>query len=203
MRIFVVVTVCLSSFHLLFAQQPAKKATSQPPRSAPLANGAVVDNVYRNSQLGITYKIRYGWVDRTSQTRGEPDTSNSGQVLLATFERPPEASGDTINSAVIIAAENLSSYPGVKTAADYFEPLTAATASQGFKVIRNPYEFRVGGKTLMRGDFSKELGKLTMYQSSLVMLNKGYAVSFTVIGSSEDETSQLLEHLSLASNVKH
>jgi hypothetical protein len=48
---------------------------------------------------------------------------------------------------------------------------------------------------MAREDFSKELGKLTMQQASLVMVQKGYVVSFTFIGGSEDEVAELIEGL--------
>lgn len=194
MRTLVVAIVCLFSSSSLFAQQTLKK----PKTPVPLSAGVVAGNVYRNPELGISYKILLGWVDRTSQNQGEPDKPSGGQVLLAIFERPPEVQGDSINSAVIIAAESLSTYPRVKTAADYFEPLIEATTSQGFKVVNEPYATTVGTKPLVRSDCSKEIGKLTMYQSSLVMLSKGYAVSFIFIGGSEDEVEQLIERLSFA-----
>ena len=186
MRIFAV-AFFLSGCFLLSAQQSFQK---------PLATGAVNDNVYRNTQLGFTYRIVLGWVDRTDQNKAEPENFSTGQVLLSIFEHPPEVKGEGVNSTVIIAAENLSGYPGVKTAADYFEPLTEAVTSQGFKLVNGPYASTVGAKALVRSDFSKEIGKVTMYQSSLVMLSKGYAVSFTFIGGSEDEVEQLIERLS-------
>jgi hypothetical protein len=37
-----------------------------------------------------------------------------------------------------------------------------------------------------------------MYQTSLVTLEKGYAVSFTFIGGSEDEVNELIERLRFA-----
>jgi hypothetical protein len=37
-----------------------------------------------------------------------------------------------------------------------------------------------------------------MHQSSVVLLKKGYVVSFTVIGGSEDEVEELLEKLSFS-----
>jgi hypothetical protein len=179
------------AFLLLFipASLPAQKA---------LAAGAIANSVYRNPDLGFTYKIILGWVDRTDQNRSVADNSSTGQVLLSTFEHPPEAKGEGINSAVVIAAEPLSSFPGIKTAADYFDPLTEATTSQGFKVVNEPYETTVGSKSLVRSDFKKESGKLTMYQSSLVMLSKGYAVSFTFIGGTEDEVEQLISKLNFS-----
>lgn len=172
-------------------QQPAKHS---PQAGDPVSSiGSFADGVYRNSFFGFICKVRYGWVDRTPQNR-EDDTSK-GQVLLSVFEHPPEVKSEGINSAVVIAAEPLSSFPQIKVAADYFEPLTEATTSQGFKVVNEPYKTTVGIKSLVRRDFSKESGKLTMYQSSLVILSKGYAVSFTFIGSSEDEVEQLVNTL--------
>jgi hypothetical protein len=189
MRILAVVVVLLASSSSLLAQQSAKK---------PLALGAATDNIYRNFQLGFKYTIIVGWVDRTNENRADTDSSSGGQVLLTVFEHPPEVKGENINSAVLIAAESLSSFPGVKTAADYFEPLTEAATAKGFKVVNEPYQTTLGAKSLVRSDFSKEIGKVTMYQSSLVMLSQGYAISFTFIGGSEDEVERLFSRLSFA-----
>ena len=143
--------------------------TSLPAQSAKktIAAGSIANSVYRNPDLGFTYKIILGWVDRTDQNQPEADNSSGGQVLLSIFERPPEVKGEGINSAVIIGAENLSAYPSVKTAADYFDPLTEAVTSQGFKVVNEPYEAAVESKSLVRSDFRKETGRGTLYQSSL------------------------------------
>ena len=131
------------------------------------------------------------------------DSSGSKSlVLLSAFERPPEAAGDTVNSAVLIAAESVSSYPGLKAAEDYFRPLTEVATSRGFKVANEPYEVELGARRLVRSDFSKELGKLTMYQASLVTREKAYVVSFTFIGSSQDEVEQLIEGLQFCTSPK-
>ena len=101
-----------------------------------------------------------------------------------------------INSAMLIAAEPL--FAGMKTAAEYFESLSALTIAKGFQADEEPHEFSVGTRKLVRGDFSKPRGTLTMHQTSLVTLEKGYAVSFTFIGGSEDEVNELIEKLSFA-----
>jgi hypothetical protein len=121
--------------------------------------------------------------------------ASKGLVLLSAFERPPEAEADTVNSAVLIAAESVSSYPGLKTAADYFEPLSEVATAKGFKVINEPYEVPIGTKHLVRSDFSKQAGRATMYQASLVALERGYIVSFTFVGASEDDVGELMEGL--------
>ena len=189
MRTLVVGIVLLFISVSLPAQQSSKKN---------LAAGTIANNVYRNPDLGFTYKIILGWVDRTGQNQPETDNSSNGQVLLSVFEHPPEVRGESINPAVVIAAESLSSFPTVKTAADYFEPLTEAATAQGSKVVNEPYKTTVGTKTLVRSDFTKESGKTQMYQSSLVVLSKGYAISFTFIGGSEDEVERLIGQLSFA-----
>jgi hypothetical protein len=55
----------------------------------------------------------------------------------------------------------------------------------------------VGTRQLPRADYSKPLGALTMHQSSLALLSKGWVVSFTFIGGSPEEANQLIERLSL------
>ena len=162
------------------------------------------NNIYRNSSLGFSYKIPYGWVDRT-QSMQEGAESSMSHVLLGTFERPPEATGETINSGVVIAEESSAAYPQVKTALEYFEPLTEAVTSQGLKVVTGPHPFTVGNRQLIRGDFSKPRGKLTMYQSSLVLIRKGSILSFTFVGGSAEEVDELIENLSFApvSNSAH
>jgi hypothetical protein len=175
------------------AENPANQPAKQSPA---IATGNIANGLYRNPSFNFTYKIPYGWVDRTDLMRDDSDDPANGLVLLAVFERPPEASGSTINPAVLIAAESASSYPGLKTAADYFGPLEEVTAAKGFKALNDPYVFSVGAKPLARADFSKEIGQSTAHQTSLVMLQKGYVVSFTFIGESDDEVEKLLEGLS-------
>lgn len=162
--------------------------------------GAVSDGVYRNQSLNFSYKIPFGWVDRSEDMREGSELGKS-LLLLSVFERPPEAKAEGVDPAVVIAAENTSSYPGLKTAAEYFGPLTEMTASKGFKAMNQPYEVTVGSKMLVRGDFSKEAGKTTMRQTSLVFLQKNWIVSFTFIGTSDDEVEELLGKLSFGNGA--
>ena len=118
------------------------------------------------------------------------------KVVLAVFERPPEATGDTINSAVVIAAESASAYPGLKRAEDYVGPLTELATAQGFKADGEPYPLEVEGKQLVRADFVKSVSdKLTMHQCTLILLAKAQIVSFTFIAGSDDELDDLMDGL--------
>ena len=164
---------------------------------------------YRNPALGFTCKIPPAWVLRTEEMNvrdGEDaemdagkkstDAGKAGRVLLAAFSRPPEARGEDVNASILIAAESAAAYPGLKDAAQYFGPVTEVAKAQGFEVEEEPYEFAVGTKTLVRGDFQKDVGTRVMRQSTLVLLARGYAVSFTFIGGTEDEVEELVQGLS-------
>ena len=104
-----------------------------------------------------------------------------------------------VNSAIVVAAESTSSYPGLKNAAQYFGPIDELTKANGFTAINEPYEFPVDGMPIARQDFSKKLGNVAMHQSSLVTLRKGYIVSFTFIAGSEDDIRENLEYLRFGS----
>jgi hypothetical protein len=128
-------------------------------------------------------------------------------VLLAAFSRPPEATAEDVNSSVLIAAESAALYPGLKDAAQYFGPVAQVAKAQGFEVANEPYEFMVGtnaagSRTLARADFQRDVGTRVMRQSTLVMLARGYAVSFTFIGGTEDEVEELVRGLSFGAGGK-
>lgn len=173
---------------------PAEPQRKTAPASKPTASNQDAQ-LYRNATFAFRYEIPYGWVDRTKEMQQGSD-SGKGGVLLAVFERPPEATGDTINSAVVIASESAASYPGLKRAEDYLGPLNDLATSKGFKAEGEPYALEVESRHLLRADFSKSRGeKLTMRQCTLVLLAKGEIVSFTFIAASEDELDGLMDGL--------
>ena len=204
---------------LAAVSQTAHKAAAPPSKAPP------DEQLYSNAAFGFRYKIPYGWVDRTKEMReltaesktdapsganssssntkaaleskSEKDKSASlSDVLLAVFERPPDAAGESVNSAVVIASEASAAYPGLKKAEDFLGPLTELTAAQGFKAKGDPSIAGIDARELVRADFSKPLtDKLTMHQTTLVLLAKGRIVSFTFIAGSGDEVDELIEGL--------
>lgn len=195
----------------LSAQSSSRSRSSQTAAKSPLESGAVSNGSYRNRSLGLTCKIPEGWILRTDEMNREQthadvtkdsaskpeDTNASGaRVLLAAFSRPPEATGEEVNSSILIAAEPVTAYPGMTDAVQYFGPLTEVAEAQGFtKETEDPYEIAVGSQTLVRADFHKDIGTRVMRQSTLVLLSHGYAVSITMIAGSEDGMDQLLNGL--------
>jgi hypothetical protein len=181
------------------------------PADPSLDAGSVSGGAYRNSAFGLTCKIPAAWVLRTEEMNrgddedasGQPkDSGQAGRVLLAAFSRPPEARAEDVNASILIAAESASEYPGLKEAAQYFEPVIEAAEAQGLEIDDEPYEFVVGAKKLVRGDFQKDVGTRVMRQSTLVMLARGYVVSFTLIGGTEDEVEELVRGVSFAATTK-
>jgi len=192
----------------LTAEAQSKAAPVAPPAAKPTATREDAQ-LYRNTTFGFRYQIPYGWVDRTQEIGAqdahsdaptknarEQDAAGKAEVLLAIFERPPQATGDTINSAVVIASESAASYPGLKKAEDYLGPLTELAIAKGFKAEGEPYALEVESRQLLRADFIKPLSdRLTMRQCTLVLLAKGRIVSLTFIAGSEDELDDLMDGL--------
>jgi hypothetical protein len=189
------------------------KKTPKAPGKLGLDDGKVSAGVYRNASWGLTCQIPAGWVLRTVEmntrdsdgdqnqnlspqgSQGGTGENNSGRVLLAAFSRPPEAKGEDVNSSIVIAAEPVAAYPGLTEALQ----LTEVAKAQGFEADEDPYEVAIGAKTLVQVDFHKNVGSRVMRQSTLIFLARGYAVSITVIGGTEDEVGDLVEGLSFAS----
>ena len=204
-------------------QNPSSTKPPKKPADSALDAGTVTNGVYRNQTLALSCKIPPGWVLRTdemnareekkeekqenekdSSTAAQPSAASSAgaKVLLAAFSRPPEARAEDVNSSILIAAESASAYPGLKDAAQYFFPLTEVAKAQGFTPDEDPYDIAVGAKTLVRGDFHKDVGTRVMRQSTLAMLSHGYAISITVIGGTEDEVEDLIDGLNFTPSKK-
>jgi hypothetical protein len=194
------------------APKHTKKAPT--PVESALDSGSIANGVYRNKMLGLSCKIPAGWVLRTDEMNSSEEdgaenakaaqasANASAKVLLAAFSRPPEARAEDVNASILIAAEPAASYPGLIDAAQYFGPLTEVAKAQGFTIDEEPYEIAVGTKTLVRGDFHKDVGSRVMRQSTLAMLSHGYAVSITIIAGTDDDVEELIDGLTLSSSGK-
>jgi hypothetical protein len=190
------------------------------PIDAAIDAGAVANGVYRNKSLALSCKIPEGWVLRTEEMNDREEeeeqkdkvdsaespagaaSSAGAKVLLAAFSRPPAARAEEVNSSILIAVERAAAYPGLEDAAQYFGPLTEVAKSQGLTIDEDPYEIAVGTKTLVRGDFHKDVGSRVMHQSTLAMLAHGYAVSITIIAGTEDDVEELIDGLTIRPSGK-
>jgi hypothetical protein len=190
------------------------------PIDAAIEAGAVANGVYRNKSLALSCKIPEGWVLRTEEMNDREEeeeqkdkadsaespagaaSSAGAKVLLAAFSRPPAARAEEVNSSILIAVERAAAYPGLEDAAQYFGPLTEVAKSQGLTIDEDPYEIAVGTKTLVRGDFHKDVGSRVMHQSTLAMLSHGYAVSITMIAGTEDDVEELIDGLTFSPSGK-
>jgi hypothetical protein len=219
------VAVALTLAPTIQAQTKSAPAAKKPAASAPpsASTSAKSDDpqLFRNDTVGFRYQIPYGWVDRTKDMQPDNKSAKS-ELLLAVFEHPPEATANTINSAVVIASESTSSYLGLKQAEDYLGPLTELATSKGFKVEGEPYALDIESRHLLRADFTKPLtgnpatagtindpsadtnaAKLTMHQCTLVLLAKGQIVSFTFIADSDESLDNLMDALHFTAPKSH
>ncbi|SPF49476.1 hypothetical protein SBA1_910024 [Candidatus Sulfotelmatobacter kueseliae] len=127
-----------------------------------------------------------------------PTRAQSARVLLAAFSRPPQVRGQEVNASIVIAAEPVATYPGLTDALQYLSLLTEVAQAQGFTMDEDPYEIAIGTRKLVRGDSHKDVGTRVMRQSTLAMLQHGYAVSFTVIAGTDDDLEELIDGLDFA-----
>jgi len=206
--------IAVIALALTLTAQTQRKTSPTPPTTKSATHNEDAQ-LYGNPTFAFRFQIPYGWVDRTKEMQ-EGSEAGKAEVLLAIFERPPEATGDTINSAVVFASESTASYPGLKKAEDYLGPLTELATAKGFKAEGEPYALEVESRQLLRADFVKPLSvktigvetsndKLTMRQCTLVMLAKGQIVSFTFIARNEDELDDLMDglHFGAAKSPAH
>ena len=175
--------------------------TSKSAAKAPLDPGTYDDSthLYRNRTLALTLKVPYGWVDRTKSMNADASDPAQGTVLLAAFERPPEAAAADLNPTLLIAAEPVASYPGLKTAEDYYAPLKEVATAKGLEPAGDPYDFVVGSRKLLRADFTLKTDRATTYQVTLVLVTRGSIVSVTAIAATANDASQLLSGLNFTS----
>src|ERR1035437_6820605 len=193
------------------------KHTQKAATPSTLDPGTLTSGVYRNKTLALSCKIPPGWVlrtdemnareeDKTTPAPAQPPasaaSSTGAKVLLAAFSRPPEVRAEDVNASILIAAESVAAYPGLKDAAQYFGPVSEVAKAQGFAVVEEPYQFVMGTKTVVRGDFQKDVGTRVMRQSTLVVLGHGYLVSLTFIGGTEDEVEELVQGLGFGAGAK-
>src|ERR1700687_91049 len=205
--------IAVIALALTLTAQTQRNTTPTPPATKSASHNED-PQLYRNPTFAFRFQIPYGWVDRTQEMQAGNEAGKA-EVLLAVFERPPQATGDTVNSAVVIASESAASYPGLKKAEDYLGPLTELATSKGFKAEGEPYALEVESRQLLRADFTKPLSgktssvetssvetsndKLTMRQCTLVLLAKGQVVSFNFIAGSAEELDDLMDGLHFGS----
>src|SRR5580692_6996188 len=169
------------------SSKPARKSASS--ANSLLDSGTVRNSVYRNPAFGFTCKIPAEWVLRTEEMNARDDEG-------AKADNGKTAAGGKAERVLLAA------FPGLKDAGQYFGPVGEVAQAQGFDVVEQPYEFVIGKKTVVRGDFQKDVGSRVMRQSTLVVLAHGYAVSFTFIGGTEDEVEELVQGLSFGAAAK-
>lgn len=191
---------------VVLGQTTVAKTAAALPDCGPLAG-----QILHCTSFGFTYNVPFGWVDRTDQmqptkssqaSRPQEKKEQTAKTLLAVFERPPEAPGTNINSAVIIAIEERSAYPQLKTAGEYFGPLSEVAEQRGLKITGNPYSFDVGTRKVVRADFVPTDEKTPIRQSSIVVLQKSYILSFTFLSGSDDDIDGLIENLRFTAGGK-
>ena len=172
----------------------SKQKTEQHVKSNAPAPAPTDEGLYRNPEFGFTYQVRYGWVDRTEAM--QPADNDSSAVPTAARRLRTSARGRRRRRQLRCdhRRRECRRLSRPQNRRRLHRPAHRTHHLQRIqRRPRIPTNFLSAPQTLVRGDFTKDRGQLTMYQSSLVMLRKGSIVSFTFIGGSEDEVEELIE----------
>ena len=177
------------------------KATQSEAKNGTTFSGQISNGIYQNVHFGFTCRIPQGWVIETKEFAEGTPNSQGTHLLLSALQHSPGLPDTSVNSAIIITAEDQTLYPDMVEAADYFGPMTEFIKSKGFQVVREPYQVRVGGEDLDRADFRKDLDQIAIYQSTLVTIERDYILSFTFIAGSQQQVDDLLGGLAFRSHT--
>jgi TonB family protein len=180
-------------------------------------SGSVTDNVYTNNYFGFAYEFPKGWWIADDATKkymmemgqavvsgGDPTKRAIAEVaekrshqLLAVFEHP-FGTPVKFNSNIVVQAQEVSYLPGVQKGSDYLLNFKAAMtgANPDLKILREPTDFSVGGRTFSRLDVSieKTIGA-TIYQSFAATILNSYALVFTFSANKPERLATLADTL--------
>lgn len=179
--------------------------------------GNTVDNVYSNTYFDMTIPLNEGWyvtpksqmdaLNKQGQSMVAGDNTNLEKALKANAVRSASllylykhelGAPVTFNPSLLVIAENVEQFPGVKSGEDYLfhtENILKQTTME-FDIIDRSKIRTIGGNTFssMRMDMTVATNNLRVQQEYMSRIEKGFALNF-VISYINDEQKQELEQM--------
>jgi hypothetical protein len=146
-------------------------------------SGLVKGRTYVNSFLGLSVTpappLEWG------QKIKIPENENT-MVLVQTWGENRLIRGQT---STVVYADRLSYFPeGQRSQEAYLRKVVRSQREQGFEVLHENVEDKIGKEKFVRADFAKTLSRLTV----LVTTRKGYALVLIFTGSNDDEANEII-----------
>ena len=206
---------------IVFGVFCAAQNIQHPPSSVPAVSspdsGAIVKNTYTNDFFGLKFTFPAKWFpigevakDRLSDLSKNTLESSGGMSrkaadvvqkrtynLLTVFNHAPGTPGVKRLRSEVIAGEDISYAPGVKTGKDYMLKMLPLMEKLGGEQISPGEEVQVGGKAFFRQDIRQPGTTTGSYQSYLCTVMKGYALCAIITTEDRQVTDSLAKGLSL------
>lgn len=174
--------------------------------------GGITNSVYRNVYFGLSVAIPSDWSVQDQEAQRElvatgsklvyGDDQNKQAILKATelktvnmfavFEYPA-GSPVPFNPSVMALAEDVRSYPGIKTGKDYLyhvkEQLESGQMQVGFP--KPDYSVKMDGVDFGILPLEISIGKKTVHEEYYATIMKGYAISFVIAYATDPQEASL------------
>ena len=175
---------------LLLAGVPA--LAQQPPAVAPPDlrpdTGVIAGDVYTNNFFGFSYRVPAQWTGKAVQ-RSQP-----GQRFYQLLSALPATTGASIQY-MGIQAEDISGASITKTATQFIQSSPLATPNSAYESLGPIKDIEIGGHHFARADYrtrpAADDGGLTMFQTQLVTVVHGYAVTLSFTTDNQAALDQL------------
>lgn len=191
--------------------------------------GVIIDSVYRNDYLGMSLPLPEGWqvqgeaavkqkvesgeeaLPGKETLSGEdknfqaaPDAADQSSLVLLTIFRYPLGAQVEYNPSAVWVAEKVELYPGIQTGKDYLLNVKKIMESSQvqFQFNKEIYTEALGVVSFDILETQVNIAKTTVYQRYYATIRKGYAISFVISYTSEDEAKMLEDILAGLKFVK-
>jgi hypothetical protein len=168
-----------------------KTTTSRPVAPSP-DEGTVDHNRYTSDYFAFTYLFPEQFEVMEDLMEGEEDEAKQAFVLLAAYGPPAE---DDTRQGIVIFADKLEQ-AGRDTGgpSGYFAKLTGLLEKDGAKLVVANQEYTFAGRRFARAELHRA-GEDEGIQAILVTLDRGYALGFQFVASSEAQIDSLIASL--------
>lgn len=155
--------------------------------------GFATEDGFVSLYFGFTYHAPKGLVPNGTELEAHLRQRNAlgttmSMVLFSAFE-PPSAGND--RQGVSILAQNAAPLLNVHSGQDYLNAVTPKLISQGWKVIRNPEEYKRGPYDFYRADFARG----STMEAMFCALAGGHVLAFTAVAHSPTELFRLFQSI--------
>lgn len=176
-------------------------------------DGGVLKGVYTNRFFGFSVSYPRDWVVHGEATNirlkeiGKERAASTGAMSAATSEvllrntyqlltafQYPLGAAVEVNSGFMLVAERVSHAPGIVTGRDYLLYVRPMMIKGGAVPLTDePAELTLAGRKFFRQDSRLEINGVSVAQSIIITIEKGFALAFIMSGKDQPSIDAMVE----------